>query len=308
MSKRLGMLVPAVIAAVLAAPAGARAAQPAPCSPVGEYPGDTAAKADLARWLGGGSAAAGLPAELPVMAALVESGLANAPAGDADSAGFFHMRLAIWDKGDYEGFPEQPELQLRWFTDQATQTRQARLAAGGPDPLGDSSKWGEWIADVERPAEQYRGRYQPRLGEARDLIGPLCMPPGGDPSGGSEGPEAPDPSDVRAPKLALRATGSQRPLRRGTILVRARCPGEGCVVAAKGSLVAGKRSYRVASKPRRLARNRSGVVAVKLSKAQRRSLRAAFERGRTARAKLTVRAADVAGNVTARRVSIRLSA
>jgi hypothetical protein len=308
MLRWFGTLVAGVIAVALAAPVGAHAAQPAPCSPVGEYPGDTAAKAEIARWMGGGSAAAGLPAELPVMAALVESGLVNLDAGDADSAGYFHMRLGIWNTGDYEGYPENPELQLRWFTDQAAQARQTRLAAGSPDPLSDDSRWGEWIADVERPAEQYRGRYQLRLGEARDLIGPLCMPPGGDPSGGSEGPEAPDPSDVRAPTLALRATGSQRPLKRGTILLRARCPGEGCVVAAKGSLVAGKRSYRVASKPRKLAPNRSGVVTVKLSKAQRRSLRSAFEHGRAARAKLTVRAADVAGNVTARRVSIRLSA
>jgi hypothetical protein len=34
----------------------------------------------------------------------------------------------------------------------------------------DPSKWGDWIADVERPAEQYRGRYQLRLDEARSLL------------------------------------------------------------------------------------------------------------------------------------------
>ena len=298
----------AAIAAVLAAPPGASAAQPAPCDAVGEYPGDEAAKAEIARWMGGGSAAAGLPAELPVMAALVESGLTNAAAGDADAAGFFHMRVAVWNSGDYEGFPDQPELQLRWFTDQAAQVRQTRLAAGAPDPLADDSKWGDWIADVERPAEQYRGRYQPRLAEARELTGPLCMPPGGDPSGGSPGPEAPDPADVRAPKLSLRVTKSQRPLRRGAIVLRARCPGEGCVVAAKGALVIGKSSYRVASKPRRLSRNRTGVVTVKLSKSLRKRLRSAFERGRPARARLTLRAADVAGNVTTKKLSVRLAA
>jgi len=32
--------------------------------------------------------------------------------------------------------------------------------AAGKDP----SAWGEWIADVERPAEEYRGRYQSKLG------------------------------------------------------------------------------------------------------------------------------------------------
>ena len=35
----------------------------------------------------------------------------------------------------------------------------------------DPAKWGEWIADTERPAEQFRGRYQLRLGEARRLLG-----------------------------------------------------------------------------------------------------------------------------------------
>jgi hypothetical protein len=38
----------------------------------------------------------------------------------------------------------------------------ARLdTTAGKDP----SAWGEWIADVERPAEEYRGRYQARLAD-----------------------------------------------------------------------------------------------------------------------------------------------
>ncbi|MBN1528034.1 MAG: hypothetical protein JW895_03175 [Thermoleophilaceae bacterium] len=307
MRRRLATCVLAGIVAALWAPAGASAAQPAPCDPVGEYPGDDAEKSAIARWMGGGAAAAGLPAELPVVAALVESGLVNLHSGDADAVGYFHMRVGIWNTGQYEGFPGKPELQLEWFSDQAAQVRQARLAAGAPDPLSDESRWGGWIADVERPAAQYRGRYQPRLADARELIGPLCMPPGGDPSGGSPGPEAPDASDVRAPKLAVRVTQGQRPLRRRAILLRARCPGEGCVVAARGSLLVGKRAYPLSSKPRRLARNRTGDVTVKLSKALRKKLRSAFERGRPARARLTLRAADLAGNVTTKRMSVRLS-
>ncbi len=35
--------------------------------------------------------------------------------------------------------------------------------AKGPPRLEDPSAWGEWIADVELPAEEYRGRYQPSL-------------------------------------------------------------------------------------------------------------------------------------------------
>ncbi len=112
-----------------------------------------------------------IPGELPVMAALVESGLHNLSPGSADSAGYFQMRVAIWNQGTYAGFPDHPDLQLRWFLDQATAVREQRRAAGDPSYGEDPSTWGEWIADVERPAQQYRGRYQLRLDEARSLIG-----------------------------------------------------------------------------------------------------------------------------------------
>ena len=48
------------------------------------------------------------------------------------------------------------------------------LAAAGAGAahraVDDPSQHGEWIADVERPAEQYRSRYQLKLGEARSLL------------------------------------------------------------------------------------------------------------------------------------------
>ena len=53
------------------------------------------------------------------MASLVESGVKNLNFGDADSVGFFQMRVGIWNQGDYEGYPEKPELQAKWFIDQA---------------------------------------------------------------------------------------------------------------------------------------------------------------------------------------------
>jgi len=109
------------------------------------------------------------------MGALVASGLRNLPLGqgEADSAGYFQMRVGIWDRGDYAGFPERPELQLRWFIDLATRVRRARIEGGRGDPLADEAGWGEWIADVLRPPEQNRGRYQQRLPQARELIGAL---------------------------------------------------------------------------------------------------------------------------------------
>ena len=160
------------------APAYKRAAQPTEAAEPGgrppagslEYPGDGAGKAEIAAWLAAHAERAGLPPELPVMASLVESGLRNLNYGDADSVGFFQMRVGIWNKGEYAGYPERPELQAKWFIDHALAHKRARIAAGDADFGQDPSRWGEWIADVERPAAQYRGRYQPQLAEARRLL------------------------------------------------------------------------------------------------------------------------------------------
>ena len=78
------------------------------------------------------------------------------------------MRVGIWNKGAYAGYPEKPELQAKWFIDQALAVKKQRLAAG--KSVTDPNQFGEWIADVERPAAQFRGRYQLRLGEARKLL------------------------------------------------------------------------------------------------------------------------------------------
>ena len=37
-------------------------------------------------------------------------------------------------------------------------------------PIADPEQYGDWIADVERPAAHFRGRYQPRLSESRELL------------------------------------------------------------------------------------------------------------------------------------------
>jgi hypothetical protein len=120
--------------------------------------------------MAGRAAAAGLPPELPVMAGLVESGLRNLDHGHADSLGFFQMRTSVWNSGEYAGYADDPELQMRWFIDQAVALKERRVAEGYASFGTDPSAYGEWIADVERPAEQYRGRYQLRLEEARSLI------------------------------------------------------------------------------------------------------------------------------------------
>jgi hypothetical protein len=109
----------------------------------------------------------GVPSELPVMAALVESGMTNADHGDADSLGYFQMRTSVWNRGEYAGYAHDPKLQLKWFLDAAERVGRDRRARGVPV---DADHYGEWIADVERPAAQYRGRYQLRLEEARELL------------------------------------------------------------------------------------------------------------------------------------------
>ena len=132
------------------------------------YPGDEASRQEFAAWMGAAAQKRGLPPELPVMAALVESGLRPIDYGDADSVGFFQMRLSIWNQGPYRGYPDRPERQLDWFLDQAVAVKKLRIERGLP--VGDPRHYGEWIADVERPAAQYRGRYQLRLEEARALL------------------------------------------------------------------------------------------------------------------------------------------
>ena len=136
---------------------------------IGTYPGDSARQAQLAQWLASEAKKAGLPPELPVMASLVESGVKNVKGGDADSAGFFQMRVGIWDNGPYRGYRTNPQLQAKWFIDNALAVKKARLAAG--KSVTDPGSFGEWIADIERPAAQYRYKYQLRLTEARKLIG-----------------------------------------------------------------------------------------------------------------------------------------
>jgi hypothetical protein len=135
---------------------------------------DAAPKEKVAAWLATRAIAEGLPPELPIMAALVESGLQNLPS-DGSVAGYFRISESIGNAGPYEGFGSKPELQVNWFIDQAASVRAARIAAGEPFFGADPQKWGEWIADVERPAEHLRGQYQLRLEEARMLMEAGCM-------------------------------------------------------------------------------------------------------------------------------------
>ena len=93
------------------------------------YPGDNASQEQLAKWLAKQAEAAGLPPELPVMASLVESGVKNLNFGDADSVGFFQMRVGIWDQGAYKGFAAEARA-----AGQVVHRQRARRQAQGDRP------------------------------------------------------------------------------------------------------------------------------------------------------------------------------
>src|SRR4051812_28783052 len=155
-----------------------------------DYPGDGATKAQLADWMGRWAQRAGLPRELPVMAALVESTLSNVPPGkgDLDSAGFFQMRTSIWLER-YPGYPTHPALQLKWFIDNA-------LAHKAGRDTHDPGQWGEWIADVENCRGDLRGKYQLQLNAARQVLGHS----GGDSASGSGAGPSPSSAADQTPQ------------------------------------------------------------------------------------------------------------
>jgi hypothetical protein len=299
-----GAVLGALSVALLAGPAGA-------CPLPAVYPGDNAPKEAIAQWMARRATDRAIPAELPVMGALVASGVNNLNYGDADEVGYFQMRVGIWNQGAYAGFPDHPELQINWFLDQAIVNRQSRIAAGRPDPAGDVYLWGDWIADVLRPAEQFRGRYQPRLGEARDLIGPACpgdappavpLPPSG------SAPVATTP-DTTAPVARLSGARDQHALRRGAVLVAVTCPAEACTASAAGTVRLPGRAHalRLRAKPVALAQGQTLTLRLALSRAARATVRRTLRTHRTLAAKLRITVADTIGNEATSSRTVRLT-
>jgi len=275
-----------VCAAVLALPASVAAQGGAaapdfsePCPAL--YPGDDAAKERLARWMARAAAERGVPHELPVMAALAESGLRNLR-GDTYH-GFFGMHESL-NAGEYRGFPRNPQLQLNWFLDSASAVRQRRVAEGRPDSANDERAFGGWIADVERPAPENRSGYQPHLAQARELIAGKCA--------------APISDDTTGPRLLTLIAARQHALAEGGIAVSVRCPDHDCLVGATARV--GGRTRRAAA--REPATRGYTVLSVGVPRRVRRALRA----GRSVQARVTVYAADAAANASTRGRSVVL--
>ena len=282
------------------------------------YPGDLAAKDRIAAWMAGGAVAAGIPGELPVMGALVASGVTNASSGDTDAAGYFGMRTSIWDNGPYAGFPTQPALQLTWFLDQASKVREQHVAAGDAAYGTDPAKWGDWDGDILLPAAQYRDRYQLQLDEARILIAAGCDPP---PSGSPpaapptqpppSGPVAgPGPTDTVAPALKLGGAQHQDAVGAGAVLVDVTCLTESCTASATASLSlpVAARVYRLTAKPLTLKRGQRAHLRLTLSASIRRHLRAALRRHSRIGVKVRVTVRDAGGNTATATRAITLVA
>jgi hypothetical protein len=302
---RRWLAAPAVLALMAALGPGAASALAADCS---AYPGDNADRSTLAVWMADGALRRGVPPELPVMGALVESGMKNLNYGDADSAGFFAMRVSIWNRGDYAGFPENPPLQLKWFLDRALAIQLMKLASGDLGYGADENRYGEWAADVLTPAEQYRGRYQLRLGEARALIGSGCPAGTPNPAPGLPAPPpppGPSPPDTQPPALDLPLARLSSGAR--GIVLRVVCD-EACVITANAriSIPGAARVYRLSSPSRTLAPGASARLTLRFGSTLRRALKRMRRRGRKVTAALRVTAVDSAGNATSRRARVRL--
>jgi hypothetical protein len=191
----------------------------------------------------------------------------------------------------------------------------ATLPGGAPRALGFN------VAGVSSFGEDGCGRvYAASLGGPvyRFASSGACAGPapfvGRLPAGVTPGTPAAGP-DRRAPALTLlRAAARQHALRKGFVTIRVRCD-ELCTVRASGRVLISRRRARSAAAP--VLRTRTAratlvadartILRLKLSKTTRRAIkRSLARRGRRATVRITVRAADAAGNARSavRRVRI----
>jgi glucose/arabinose dehydrogenase len=169
----------------------------------------------------------------------------------------------------------------------------ATLPGGAPHALGFN------VPSVSSFGEDGCGRVY-----VASLNGPVyrfassgtCVTPA---TGGASGP------DRRAPAFTLlRAAARQHALRTGFVTIRVRCD-ELCTVTASGRVLLTRRRARAAAAPTLRTRTaKASLVAgvratlrLRLSKATRRTIKHSLaRRGRRATVRITVRAADSAGN------------
>jgi hypothetical protein len=140
---RAGVLTMVLVWTFVVASPGAHAAG---CAYPARFPGEGASTVAIAAWMATRASERGVPGELPVMAALVRSGLRNQTAGGQGRAGYFGMLQRLWEAGSYAGFPADPAIQMDWFINQMIAIRDRAIFLGALQFGERTSQWGEWIA------------------------------------------------------------------------------------------------------------------------------------------------------------------
>jgi len=102
---------------------------------------------------------------------------------------------------------------------------------------------------------------------------------------------------------------SQRAVRRGGVVVEARCPAEGCVASATAPIKvpAAKRAMKLAARKRALGAGQAAILRATLNAHARRAVRRALRAHRAVTAKVRVTVAAAAGNPTIAGRTMRLS-
>ena len=130
-------------------------------APVGNLPGGQAA---TVREMAAAARRAGVPPELPIMTALVESRFRNLNHGDRDSVGMFQQRAA-WGPFSVR---HNPIKSAEMFFKGGQGGQRGAVDFKNQFKSRGPSAYGQWAQAVQVSA--FPGRYQQRLGEARRLL------------------------------------------------------------------------------------------------------------------------------------------
>ena len=169
------------------------------------YPGDNASSEQIAAWMAHEAEKRGLPPQLPIMASLVESGMKNLNFGDADSVGFFQMRVGIWDQGPTPASRTSPSCRSSGSSTQAEAVKTPR------DRRRQADRRPQLVRRLDR-RRRAPGRAVPRPLPAAARRGPgpaLAAAPAAGPRPGRRG-RRPSTSPT-APPLQRRSSRPARP-------------------------------------------------------------------------------------------------
>lgn len=137
------------------------------------WPGNNASKSAKAKWMGAAAQEVGLPAVLPVMAALGESGMNQYAKNKTSGAtGLFQIITRYHPGVD----PLDPEASLKWFLEVARTPEKKRYSVSRRITLKQAlaqgeGMYGEWISRDIEGSDAAGSYYQGFLGQAKALLG-----------------------------------------------------------------------------------------------------------------------------------------